>query len=129
MTMNGSMRTSTSGDVSDEDLVGALASGSHEALGPLYSRYAALVFGIAAKSLDDVAGEEIVQDVFLAVWRGAPSFDPERGPVRPWLLQIAHNRIINELRRRSRRPQAERDPGGLRLVALPDPDPDPAVAA
>ena len=65
------------------------------------------VFGLAAQALDRGTAEEIVQDVFVAVWRGAASFDPDKGPVRPWLLQIAHYRIANELRRRSRRPRTE----------------------
>jgi RNA polymerase sigma factor (sigma-70 family) len=116
-------------DASDEELMHHLAAGQQEALGPLYSRYAPLVFNLAAKSLDHAAAEEIVQDVLLSVWRGAASFDPERGAVRPWLLQIAHFRIINELRARSRSPRVDPDPEGLRLVELPDPAPDPAELA
>jgi RNA polymerase sigma-70 factor (ECF subfamily) len=116
-------------DASDEELMAQLASGQQEALGPLYSRYAPLIFNLVAQSLDRAAAEEIVQDVFLAVWRRAETFDPERGAFRPWLLQIAHHRIVNELRRRSRQPQLEPDPEGLRLVNLPDRDPEPAEAA
>ena len=116
-------------DASDEELMAQLATGQQEALGPLYSRYAPLIFNLVAQSLDRAAAEEIVQDVFLAVWRRAETFDPERGAFRPWLLQIAHHRIVNELRRRSRQPQLEPDPEGLRLVNLPDREPEPAEAA
>jgi len=112
----------------DEDLMRALASGSAAALRPLYARHAPLVFGLAAQSLDRPAAEEIVQDVFLAVWRNAERFDPSRGPLRPWLLQIAHHRILNELRRRSRRPLVDADPDGERIDALADPDPGPSAA-
>jgi RNA polymerase sigma-70 factor (ECF subfamily) len=83
----------------------ALAAGSEDALRPLYARYAPIVFGLAAHSLERAAAEEIVQDVFLSVWRSAHQYDPARGALRPWLLQIAHYRILNELRRRSRRPR------------------------
>jgi RNA polymerase sigma factor (sigma-70 family) len=121
--------TPTAQDASDEELMARLAAGQQEALGPLYSRYAPLIFNLVAQSLDRAAAEEIVQDVFLAVWRRAESFDPERGAFRPWLLQIAHHRIVNELRRRSRQPQVEPDPEGLRLVNLPDGEPEPAEAA
>src|ERR671932_132368 len=87
----------------DEELMRLLAGGRQEALGPLYSRYAPLIFGMAAQSLDRSGAEEIVQEVFLAVWRQAATFDPALGPFRPWVLQIAHFRILNELRRRGRR--------------------------
>ncbi len=107
-------------DTSDEELIALLVSGQQEALGPLYSRYAPLVFNLAARSLDRPAAEEIVQEVFLTVWRKGATFDPERGTLRSWLLQIAHFRIINELRARSRRPQVEPDPDGRALDGLID---------
>lgn len=106
-----------------------LAAGHQEALGPLYSRYARVVFAVANQSLDRVAAEEVVQDVFLTVWRKAAVFDPERGPLRPWLLQIAHHRILNELRGRSRRPQSVDDPDGLKLASVPDVSPEPEEVA
>jgi len=116
-------------DASDEELMAQLAAGQQEALGPLYSRYAPLIFNLVAQSLDRAAAEEIVQDVFLAVWRRAETFDPERGAFRPWLLQIAHHRIVNELRRRSRRPQTGSHDDELDLEALPGNAPDPAENA
>ncbi|SRR5579884_366215 len=115
-------------EASDEQLMARLAAGSQEALGPLYSRYAPLIFDLAARRLDRSAAEEIVQDVFLAVWRGAASYVPERGSVRPWLLQIAHFRILNELRRRSRRPQLIEDPDQERLASAFDTAPEPSEA-
>ncbi len=115
-------------DCSDEELMRQLAAGAQEALGPLYSRYARLIFHLAARTLDRPAAEEIVQDVFLAVWRRAVTFDPARGAFRPWVLQIAHFRILNELRRRSRQPQLEPDPDDLHLASLPDDSPEPAEA-
>jgi len=117
--------TAAHADISDEELMGQLASGRQEALGPLYSRYASRIFHLAAQTLDRASAEEIVQDVFLAIWRKADTFQPERGAFRSWLFQIAHFRILNELRRQNRRPEAEPDPDGLHLTALPDPDPGP----
>jgi len=124
--MNGS---GSAPEASDEELMQALAGGHEEALRPLYARYAPLVFGLAAHTLERATAEEIVQDVFLSVWRNADRYDAARGPLRPWLLQIAHFRILNELRRRSRRPQLAPDPDGDQLAALEDPDPGPAAAA
>jgi len=114
------------GETSDEELMRQLAAGSPEALGPLYQRYARLIFHLAAKSLDRPAAEEIVQDVFLTVWRRADTFDPQRGLFRPWVLQVAHHRVLNELRRRSRQPQIDPDPEGAQLAEFPDDSLEPA---
>ncbi len=116
-------------DLTDQELMLALAAGQEEALAPLHRRYAALVFNLAAQSLDLAAAEEIVQDVFVAVWRSARTYDPARGPVRPWLLQIAHLRVLNELRRRGRRPAMVPDPEGAVLGSVPDQGPQPDEAA
>src|SRR3954468_3264774 len=116
-------------DFSDEELMGELAAGRQEALAPLHGRYAALIFNLAAQTLDRAAAEEIVQDVFLVVWRKAGTFDPERGASSPGGLRIPHLRIINELRRRGRRPVAAPDPEGLRLMTLPDESLPPDEAA
>ncbi len=113
----------------DEQLMRDLAAGHEEAIGALYARYGPLVFGLAAQAVDRGTAEELVQDVFLAVWRGASSFDPGKGPLRPWLLQIAHYRIANELRRRSRRPRTEADPEGESIAGFPDPALDQAEEA
>jgi len=91
----------------DEELMVQLAHGRHEALGALYSRHSRLVFSLALQSLDRATAEELVQEVFLAIWRGAAAFDPEQGLFRPWLLRLAHWRILNELRRRHRRPKEQ----------------------
>lgn len=112
-------------DPADEELMAQLAAGRQQALGPLYSRYAPRLFSLAAQSLDRATAEEIVQEVFLQVWRKAATFSPERGTFRAWVFQIAHYRVLNELRRRSRQPQLEEDPEGLRLSAAPDPMPGP----
>jgi RNA polymerase sigma-70 factor (ECF subfamily) len=112
-------------DFDDEELMRFVAAGDQDALGPLHARYAGLVFGLAARSLDPAAAEEIVQDVFLTIWRKADTYDPERGPVRPWLLRIAHLRVVNELRRRGRRPAVVPDPEGTHLAAVPDRAPEP----
>ena len=91
---------------SDEELMRQLALGRPEALGPLHARYTALVYGVAARFLDRPTADEISQEVFLAVWRHAASFDPTRGTFRAWVLQITRSRVLNELRRRE--PEAPR---------------------
>jgi RNA polymerase sigma-70 factor (ECF subfamily) len=69
-------------DRDDEELTSELATGRQEALGPIHSRYASLVFGLAARSLDRATAEAITQEVFLTVWQKAATFDPARGTLR-----------------------------------------------
>jgi RNA polymerase sigma-70 factor (ECF subfamily) len=115
-------------DASDAELMRDVARGSEEAVVTLHHRYAGAILGVALQSLDRATAEDIVQDVFLAVWRNAAKFDPERGTVRAWVLQIAHFRVLNELRRRSRQAPIEPDVDGHLLAALPAHEPDPAHA-
>jgi RNA polymerase sigma-70 factor (ECF subfamily) len=112
---------------SDDELMRALASGNHQALEPLHRRYAPAIYRQAARSLEPSAAHEIVQDVFLTIWREAATFDPARGEFRSWVMQIARFRVANELRRRSRRPTLEAD-AEWHVDAAPDQGPQPAEA-
>lgn len=112
---------------SDEDLVLELARGHHEALAALYARYASLVFSVAAHSVGSAAAEEIVQDTFLAIWRGAHLFDVAEGPFKPWMLRQAHWRVLNELRRRRRHPDETDQEAPLLRIADAEPGPDELV--
>ncbi len=121
----------TPGDqrLSDEQLMQQLAGGDGEALAILHRRYATRIFAFAAHTLDRSAAEDIVQEVFLAVWRHAGTYDPRRGAFRPWLYQIAHYRILNELRSRNHRPIVESDATRADLSKMPSPAPEPSEAA
>jgi RNA polymerase sigma-70 factor, ECF subfamily len=109
----------------DEELVVQLAEGHSDALLPLHDRYGALLRNLAARQLGRSTAEEVVQDVFVTVWQHARSFDPQRGSLRPWILQITRWRIMNELRRRRCRPQLQTDPDGAILERVPDDDVEP----
>ncbi|NWJ41593.1 MAG: sigma-70 family RNA polymerase sigma factor [Geothrix sp.] len=93
----------------DASLLQRIRAGEEDALQQLHRRHAPLVFHLACRALDRAAAEEVVQDTFLSVWRKAADFDPTRGAVRTWLLSIGHHRMLDELRARSRRPQAASD--------------------
>jgi RNA polymerase sigma factor (sigma-70 family) len=112
----------------DEELMRQVADGSGEALGLLHRRFARLIFSLAVQSLDRAAAEDLVQEIFLAVWRNARRFEPERGTLRAWILQITHYRLLNELRHRNRQPEIVPDPEGFVLANLPANDPGPAEA-
>jgi RNA polymerase sigma-70 factor (ECF subfamily) len=107
---------------SDEELVKRLAAGDADALGPLHGRYAPIVFSLAARSLGPTGAEEVVQEVFVALWKKAGTFDPARGPFRPWFLRIAHLRILNELRHRRRHPEGAEPTLDEAGDATPEPD-------
>lgn len=112
--------------MSDEELMRAVAEADARALQELHNRFAPLVYHIGAQSLDPHGAEDLVQDVFVQVWRHASTFDPHRGSLKSWLLQIAHFRILNELRRRSRRPELK--PEQETWEEWPDPSPEPQEA-
>jgi len=91
---------------SDEDLLAALVARDASALEELYARYGRLAFALAVRitSAPEIA-EEVVQEAFLAVWRGAGSYQAGRSSVRTWLLSITHHRAIDAVRRRAARVQ------------------------
>ena len=61
------------------------------------------VFALAARILNDPnSSEEVTQDVFLSVWRRGSSYSAAKGKFTTWLFSIAHNRTIDELRKRRR---------------------------
>jgi RNA polymerase sigma-70 factor, ECF subfamily len=90
----------------DESLIRLIAQARPEALGELYDRYGRLVFGLALNSVRDPrTAEEITQDVFLRAWQRAGQYRADRGQVSTWLTSIARHRAIDQLRRRSSRPE------------------------
>ena len=90
--------------LSDEALVALVARSDEGALGELYDRYGRVAFGLARRILRDAAlAEDAVQDAFLAVWRTAGRFMPERALARTWLLTIVHRRAVDLVRREERR--------------------------
>ena len=96
--------------LSDAELVVRVADGDSPALEELYNRYSQPVFSMAYSILRDHAtAEDVTQEVFVSLWTRAEKFDPERGVFRHWFLHLAHNRVIDELRRRRRNAQRSAD--------------------
>ena len=89
----------------DEELIARLGRGDEDALRSLHHRYAALVFTVAARLVDGTTAEEVVQDVFVTLWRKHETFDAGRGTFKSWIIQIARRRALNELRRKHGRGQ------------------------
>jgi len=92
----------TSPEPSDEALVGRVANGDLAAFSLLYDRYDRPVYAIAAHLLGAGEADDVVQEVFLRLWRSAAQFEETRGRFAPWLLAIARHEVLARVRRRSR---------------------------
>jgi len=85
--------------VTDVDLLHAVARRDERALSSLYDRYRLILFGILTRILNSrEEAEDVLQEVFLQVWRRAPDFDEERGRPFTWLVTLARSRGIDRLR-------------------------------
>jgi RNA polymerase sigma-70 factor, ECF subfamily len=85
--------------LADEDLLTLIERGDADAFEVIYERHSRVAFSLAFRLLGDrPSAEDLVQDAFLAVWRGAGSYSSTRGSVRNWLLSILHNRGVDRLR-------------------------------
>lgn len=115
-------------DAQREALTNALArvsAGSETALGEVYDRTSAKLFGVCLRILGDRGeAEDALQEVYVSIWRGAESFDPSRASAIAWLAAVARNRAIDRLRAAGRqRPAAPIEAA----FGLPDPA-DDAIA-
>ena len=100
--------------------------GEADAFEVIYERHCKVAFSLAFRLLGDrQAAEDLVQDAFLAVWRGAASYASNRGSVRTWMLSIVHNRGVDRLRTAA---AVSRRQDALEQVELRRPDePDAAT--
>lgn len=82
-------------------LFGAIAGGDRSALARLYHQTSAKLYGISLRILrSDADAEEVLQDIFVSVWRNAERFDSAKSSPITWLSVLARNRSIDRLRRR-----------------------------
>jgi len=82
----------------DEVLL-SLAESDPEAFATLYDRHSRAAYALAYRMMGErLAAEDLVQEVFLKVWRTAGSYRAKRGTVRTWILSIVRNRAIDQLR-------------------------------
>lgn len=88
--------------ISDETLVEQLAQQDVEALAALYDRYAQTVHAVAVSVIGPAEAEDLVQEVFLLLWRKAEQFDPERGSFKSWFMRTVRNHAVDQIRSRGR---------------------------
>ena len=91
-------------------LLARAADGDRAAFREFYDRTSAKLFGIIARILVERGeAEDVLQEVYVTVWRKAAEFDSTRASPVTWMATIARNRAIDRLRARGSRPQAPLD--------------------
>lgn len=109
---------------SDAALAQRLLHRDVNAFEQLYDRHSRIVYSVVLRILRQVStAEEVVQEVFLQVWRNSGQYDASRGPFIPWLVTLARNRALDHLRLKSERQRRlEEQPddyvGGLPQISI-----------
>lgn len=96
---------------SDDETIARIAAGSHEALRELYECYRPRLWRYVTSHIqgDHAATDDLLQEVFLAVWQAAPDYRPQ-GKAAAWIFQIAHFQIARRRRILLRRPEEHQAP-------------------
>jgi len=85
--------------LSDEELMRHASVGHHDAITVLFDRYHLLVFDVAVRIVRDPAeAEDVVQNVFLDIFRAMANFDSRKGILKVWILQYAYHRALHRKR-------------------------------
>lgn len=92
-------------DQDPAEIVAAMAAGdSGSALSAFYAKYGSMVLALLVRMLGSQAeAEELLQEVFVELWRRAPEYESRRGSVVGWVVTVARCRALDALRARSRR--------------------------
>ncbi|HXE89629.1 MAG TPA: sigma-70 family RNA polymerase sigma factor [Terriglobales bacterium] len=87
--------------LTDAALVARVRGGDQSAMAELYDRYSRVVYAVALRVLGDTAAaEDVLQDVFMQLWRNPGVFDASRGTMTAWLAVIARHKAIDLQRKR-----------------------------
>jgi RNA polymerase sigma-70 factor (ECF subfamily) len=87
------------GQIPDQDLLSAVARHDEAALAAIYDRYKLILFSLIFRILHDrQEAEDVLQEVFIQVWRRAGDFNEARGRAFTWLVTLARSRAIDRLR-------------------------------
>ena len=83
----------------EEELVLLLKQQSREAFDYLYRQYAGVLYGIVNKVVyDEQIAQDVLQEVFVKIWHNIPQYDPAKGRIYTWMINIARNAAIDKLR-------------------------------
>lgn len=87
-----------------KELARRASGGDKEAFAKLYAAYSPAIFGVLCKILrSEELAKDSLQDSFVKIWKNLPSYDPKKGTVFTWMLNIARNGAIDKWRSISRK--------------------------
>ena len=105
----------------DSELFARVVQRDREAFGQFYDRWASILFSVCVRILSDTAeAEDVLQEIFVQIWKDAARYDPRRASLKTWLFTIARSRALD--RWRSRKASEGR-------VLAVEPLPEPAASA
>jgi RNA polymerase sigma-70 factor (ECF subfamily) len=88
-------------EADDMGLLSRIQSGDQEAMSALFDRYGTMVYSVALRVLKDTGeAEDVMQEIFVQVWKNPSAFVSGRGSLGGWLVVVARNRSIDMIRRR-----------------------------
>lgn len=83
----------------EEELIQLLKGQSRQAFNYLYTHYAPALYGVIYKVLEDEqTSQDVLQDVFVKIWNNIAQYNPDKGRLYTWLLNIARNAAIDKTR-------------------------------
>lgn len=90
---------STSTTYNEEELVLLLKQQSREAFNYLYRQYGPVLYGVINKVIyDEQTAQDVLQDVFVKIWNNIEQYNPQKGRLYTWMINIARNSSIDKLR-------------------------------
>jgi len=92
----------------DAELLARVQRGDERAMAVLFDRYSKIVYSVALRVLrDTAAAEDVMQEIFMQIWRNPSSFVAAKGSLGGWLTVVSRNRSIDSLRRKRPSDQVE----------------------
>src|SRR5690242_18524211 len=86
-------------DITEEEIVSALKNGDRDAVGVLYDKYSAFLFGLINKIVQsDEIAEDLLQEVFVKIWKNIDSYDSKKAKFITWIANISRNLSIDKIR-------------------------------
>ena len=102
-------------DLPDVELVALVREGDGRALEALYGRFGRSAYSLARRILvDPQLAQDVVQEVFLMLWKDASRFDASRGSFSSWLLSVVHHKAVDSVRREENLRKRRSTHGGAR---------------
>lgn len=112
----------------DPALVALVVDGDGSAFAALYDRYGRASYALARRILaDEQLAQDVVQEVFLTLWRDATRYDAARGGLSTWLLTLTHHKAVDAVRREENLRKRRTSADVLEFTESRDPRPDDEV--